>query len=161
VALSIYRTLKPGGWIEIQDMRWAYGSDDNTVVPEYAPQKMMELVQMGLAALGIDSQSTEKHFERLTNAGFANIGQFGRSVPVGLWPAVRQSKQMGMYCRTHTLDGLEAVMLGPLTRGLGWSKERVEEFSSSVRSDLLNPSIHSYVYFQALWAQRPLDLAES
>ena len=138
-------------------MRRVYSSDDDTIPPEYAPQKMMEHIKEGLAALGIEFDSAQKHVERLTNTGFTNVSNWERRVPVGTWAKGRDWKIMGTVCRTAISNGLDALMLGPLTRGLGWSKEQVEEFSVPVRKHLFDPSIHAYVCFQAVWAQKPLD----
>jgi len=140
-------------------MRWQYNCEDGTMDSEYGPLKMMELVERALEAMNIEFAPAQKHIARLTDAGFANIGQLERKVPVGRWPKAQVLKTMGHFCREIVIRGLDAVMLGPLTRGLGWSKDEVEQFAWSVRRDLMNSSIHSYVYFQACWAQKPLDVA--
>jgi len=150
------RQLKPGGWIEVQDMGWRYGCDDGTMKPGYKPIEMMEAIRRGLAEYGTEVLSTEKKLETLVNAGFTNIDQLNKKVPIGPWTADKKLHTAGLLCRTVILDGLQAMMMGPLTRGLGWKRDEVERFSVSVQEDLIDLSIHSYRYFHAVWAQKPL-----
>lgn len=46
------------------------------------------------------------------------------------------------------------VAMGPLTRGLGWSKEQVELLLPGVRKDLNDLSIHTYYSLHIVIGQK-------
>lgn len=45
--------------------------------------------------------------------------------------------------------------MGPLTRGLGWSRDQVELYLPGVRKDLNNMSVHTYYSLHVITAQKP------
>jgi hypothetical protein len=47
--------------------------------------------------------------------------------------------------------------MGPLTRGLGWSREEVEVYLPGVRDDLRNPNVHTYYSLHVITAQKPYN----
>lgn len=49
---------------------------------------------------------------------------------------------------------LSGIAMGPLTRGLGWSKEQVELLLPSVRKDLNDLSIHTYYSLHVVYGQK-------
>ncbi|RGP79041.1 tam domain methyltransferase [Fusarium longipes] len=155
---QIYTALKPGGWIEMPEFRWVYGCDDDTMDPEvYTPPQMVDNIRAGLAKFGVEMHAASKNPDRLRDAGFVNIRHEIKKVPVGPWPKDQTLKTIGLYTRSIIYDGLQAITMGPFTRGLGWTPEEVEVFLVKVRKDLMTPSVHSYVHFHSLCAQKPLE----
>ncbi|KAM0550592.1 hypothetical protein ACHAPJ_008850 [Fusarium lateritium] len=154
---QIYRALKPGGWIELPEFRWVYGCDDGTLRPDFTPPQMVDNIKAGLAKFGIEMHAAEKNEDRLRDAGFVNIRHEIKKVPVGPWPKDKNLKMIGLYNRSVIYDGLQAITMGPYTRGLGWTPEEVEIFLVRVRKDLMDPSVHSYVHFHSLCAQKPYN----
>ncbi|WQF79128.1 Putative S-adenosyl-L-methionine-dependent methyltransferase superfamily [Colletotrichum destructivum] len=151
-----YRCLKPGGWIELQEMKWNFNCDDETMPPTYAVTKMMKHIWEGLNKFGIEADVADTNPQRLKDAGFVNQVHDVQKVPVGEWPKREDLRMIGAYCKAVIYDGLHGITVGPLTRGLGWSSEEVEVFLIDVRKDLLNTSIHSYVFYHSLAGQKPL-----
>ncbi|KAF9878194.1 methyltransferase domain-containing protein [Colletotrichum karsti] len=148
-------TLKPGGWIELQEMRWVYGCDDGTMPPDFMPVKMVKNISEGLAKFGVDMHAAERNPGRLEAAGFVNLVHQVKKVPVGGWPRNKFLRTIGLYNLSVIYDGLHAVTIGPCTRGLGWTADEVERFLVQVRKDLMDSSVHSYVYFHTLAGQTP------
>ncbi|KAI3542322.1 methyltransferase domain-containing protein [Colletotrichum filicis] len=151
-----YRVLKPGGWIEIQEMKWNFNCDDGTMRPDYSLIKMMNLVWEGLGKFGIEADVADTNPQRLLDAGFINQVEDVQKVPVGDWPIDEELAMIGAYCQAVLYDGVHAVTIGPLTRGLGWKSEEVEIFLVDVRKDLLDTSTHSYVFYHSVAGQKPL-----
>ena len=50
-----------------------------------------------------------------------------------------------MWAQQNLLDGVQAMSMAILTRGLKWSREEVEVLLAGVRDDLRNRAVHSYV----------------
>lgn len=116
---------------------------------------MVANIRDGLATFGIEMHAAEKNADRLREAGFVNIRHEIKKVPVGTWPKDPSLKMIGLYNRSVIYDGLQAITMGPFTRGLGWKPEEVEVFLVKVRKDLMDTSVHSYVHFHSLCAQKP------
>lgn len=62
---------------------------------------------------------------------------------------------IGLYLRTVLIDGLQAISLGPLTRGLKWTKEGVEVLLVDVRKCLMDSSQHMHYTFHSFYGQKP------
>ncbi|KAL2883730.1 hypothetical protein SGCOL_000877 [Colletotrichum sp. CLE4] len=151
-----YRVLKPGGWIELQELRWRFACDDGTMGPDYAPTKMTNLIEEGLGKFSFELYASETNPERLKAGGFETQVHDVRKVPLGRWPRDDNLKTIGTYSQAVLFDGLQAITMGPLTRGLGWTPEEVEVLLMQVRKDLRNVAFHTYVYYHALSGQKPL-----
>lgn len=74
--------------------------------PDHAPAAMVANIAVGLATFGIDLHVA------------TNLVHTVRCVPVGTWPRDLNLKTIGLYTRSVICDGLQAIPLGPLTRGL-------------------------------------------
>ncbi|KAK1451877.1 TAM domain methyltransferase [Colletotrichum melonis] len=152
-----YRVLKPGGWIELQELRWRFACDDDTMGPDYAPTKMANLIEEGLGKFGFELYASETNPERLRVGGFVTQVHDVKKVPLGRWPKDDNLKTIGSYSQAVLFDGLQAITMGPLTRGLGWTPEEVEVLLMQVRKDLRNAAFHTYVYYHALSGQKPVE----
>ncbi|OLN81322.1 Phosphoethanolamine N-methyltransferase 1-like protein 1 [Colletotrichum chlorophyti] len=152
-----YRVLKPGGWVELQEMRWKIDCDDGTQKPDYSLVEMTNYINEGLHKFGYDLYASETNPQRLETAGFTNLIHDVKKVPLGPWPKDSILKKIGRYCQAVLYDGLHAITIGPLTRGLGWTAEEVEVFLVKCRKDTLDMSTHSYVYYHAMCGQTPIE----
>ncbi|KAK1984766.1 TAM domain methyltransferase [Colletotrichum cereale] len=150
------RVLKPGGHIEFQELCWRISSDDGTMGPDYAPAKMISLIEEGMAKWGLELFAAEKHPERLKAAGFVNQVCDVKKVPIGEWAKDEELKIIGSYTQAVIYDGVQAITMRPLTGGLGWSSSEVEVFLIGVRKDLMKTSAHVYVYYHTVLGQKPL-----
>ncbi|KAF9869752.1 methyltransferase domain-containing protein [Colletotrichum karsti] len=153
-----YRALKPGGWLELQDIVPECKCDDDTIPPgsEYAPARMMELIKEGVATFGVDLRAGKSHMERMEKAGFRNLVHDAKKVPIGTWPKDAHLKSIGSYARAVIYDGLHGNTIGPLTRGLGWTPMEVEVFLIQCRKEMMDDSFHPYIFYHSYSAQKPL-----
>lgn len=152
---EVLAALKPGGWVEIQDLHWYYRCDDDTMPPGYAVARMSTLIGEALAAFGIKMHSPEDNPARLAQAGFQGIRHLIDKVPIGPWPRDPKMKMIGLYSRVTGMEGLQGIAMGPLTRGLHWTPQEVEALLVDVRRDLMDTRIHSYVHMHTLFGQKP------
>jgi len=64
--------------------------------------------------------------DMMCKMGFVNVEMRIFYIQLGLWPKNKVLKMVGSYWRTIHIDGLSAIVLGPYTPGLHWTKEQVE-----------------------------------
>lgn len=109
--------------------------------------QLLQLTQSGLGAMGIDLVQITRRLAGVTrDRDFVNVTEKVLRVPIGTWP------RNGTL---RTVDGLQAIALGPLTRGCGWTAGQVEVFLVSVRRALMDNSCRLYIPFHIICAQKP------
>ena len=154
-----FRHLKPGGWIELQEVYHNPLSTRPGGVPKENPvAQYWSLVNDGLNALGVDFHAAagSKLGDMMREAGFVNVTERTLHIPIGTWPKNEVLKTVGLYWRTILMDGIQAIALGPLTRGLKWNIADVEAFLISVRKSYLEcNSLLMYMRLRIIYAQKP------
>lgn len=128
--------------------------DDGSMPADYQFAKMLELVGQGLAAMSINLNGVHDIKAQLQEAGFVNIEERIYKVPLGPWPKDKLLKKVGTYYQAIAMDGLQAISLRPICKGLGWSPQEVEVFLAGVRKHLMNTSIHTYQNLHIIYAQK-------
>lgn len=149
------RALQPGGWVELQELRFILQCDDGTLRPDNQVVALLENIKGGLAAFGVDLLGMQKNKAILLEAGFVNVDEVVLKVPLGVWPKDQKMKTIGLYNRSCIWDGLHGLTMGPLTRGLKWMPEQVEMFNVGVRRALMDSSQHGYIPFHMVVGQKP------
>ncbi|KAF4977006.1 hypothetical protein FZEAL_6406 [Fusarium zealandicum] len=123
--------LRPGGWMELQEIHhYPHSTRSGGLVPPAAHPvaQYWSLITEGLGSLGVNFHAAAGGAlaAKMRDAGFINVTERVFHVPLGTWPKNKILKAVGLYWRTILMDGLQAIALGPLTRGLGWAREQVE-----------------------------------
>ncbi|KAK0658353.1 Secondary metabolism regulator LAE1 [Lasiodiplodia hormozganensis] len=150
-----HRHLRPGGWVELHEMNYTPSCDDGSMPDDYQLAKLLSLIGQGLAAMGINLDGVHNIKSQLRDAGFVNVRERTFKLPFGPWPKDRLLKKVGTYYQAIAMDGLQAIALRPLCKGLGWMPEEVEVFLTGVRKHLMDPSIHTYQVLHVIYAQKP------
>jgi hypothetical protein len=84
--------------------------------------------------------------DMMRDAGFINVTTRIFHVPIGRWP-----KNKGL----KMVDGAQPIALGPLTRGLKWSREQVEMRLVEVRKGYMDEWVHSCMPLYVIYGQKP------
>lgn len=149
--------LRPGGWVELQEVHHFPLSANGTMPADHPVAQYWALINQGLTSLGIDFQATSQGrlADMMRQCGYVNVAEKVFHVPIGTWPKNRVLKTVGLYWRTILLDGIQAIALGPLTRGCGWSREDVELFLIQVRKAYHDNSCLMYMPLHIVYGQRP------
>jgi len=150
-----YRHLKPGGWIECQELDHYPRSEDGTLAPDNPMVTYWGLISDGLLQRGVQFRLAPNLASLMRAAGFINVTERVFFTPIGPWPRNRALQEVGLYWRAVLIEGLEAIALGPLIKGLGWRKEEVDVFLAGVRKAYLEKSTHSYMPFYVIYGQKP------
>jgi hypothetical protein len=80
--------LKPGGWIEIQELDARANCDDGTLPPDAAISKFFDAAERAVKEFNMNFRAGEKLREPLEKAGFVNITRKVLKAPIGVWPKV-------------------------------------------------------------------------
>jgi hypothetical protein len=141
---SAYDTLRPGGWLEMQDICLPILSDDGSIEGT-ALQRWCTLVLEASARVGRSWSQSQRYTSALREARFTEIHHVRYQWPLGPWPKGRREKELGVWCRENFLQGLQGISMAVLTRGLGWSAPEVEVLLAEIRTGLLTEPIHAYI----------------
>jgi hypothetical protein len=150
-----YRALKPGGWIELQEIMFKLGCDDGTLRPGNQAGAFFENMKTGLKAFGVDLLAMRYNQQYLIDAGFVNVHETPFKVPLGPWPKDPKMKTVGLYNRSMINDALSGVSIKPFKHGLKWTQEEIEIFLVGVRKDLMDRTQHAYIPFHVIIGQKP------
>jgi hypothetical protein len=84
--------MRPGAWIEIQELDARANCDDYSL-PEDAPlAKFFDTATTAVASFGMKFRAGENLREPLEKAGFVNVSCKVLKVPIGTWAKVRMRK---------------------------------------------------------------------
>jgi hypothetical protein len=141
--------------MECQEVKHYPECEDGTMAPDNPMALYWGHVPNGLLNLGIDFLITPQLSQMMRDAGFVDVTERIFYTPIGPWPRNRALREVGLYWRAVLMEGLEAIALGPLTRGLGWRKEEIEVFLVSVRKAYLDRSTHAFMPFYIVYGRKP------
>ena len=150
--------LRPGGWIELQEVHhFPVAHGGGTIPPDHGVAQYWALINQGLTNLGVDFEATGQGrlADMMRECGYVNVSEKVFQVPIGTWPKNRVLKTVGLYWRTILLDGIQAIALGPLTRGCGWAREDVELFLVQVRKAYHDNSSLMFMPLHIVCGQKP------
>ena len=139
-----YSNLKPGGWIELQEVQFPFQYDDGFPANDSPLLKWSDYVLEATSRVGIDTQAANKFVDMLRNEGFANINKEKLRWPIGSWPKDPREKEIGKWMVYNALEGVESAGMALFSRVFGWSKEDIEAFQESVRKDIRSKETRYY-----------------
>lgn len=154
--LTLLRHLRPGGWFELHEVHHV---PMGAIAPDHPVAQYWSLINQGLGTLGIQfhAMADDRMKNMMEDCGYVNVTERVLQIPIGTWPKNRVLKTVGLYWRTILLDGLQAIALGPLTRGCGWTREQVEVFLIQVRRGYHDNECLAYMPLHIIYGQKPMD----
>lgn len=82
---------------------------------------------------------------QLQQAGYEDVEQVQKVVPLGTWPKDRALKTRGRYFMAQFLaHALETYSLALFTRAAGWSTDRVYSLLNGVAEEVSTNKMHLY-----------------
>lgn len=132
-------------------------SSNGTMTPDHPLAQYWQLIDRGLGNLGVQFHAVANGRMKslLEECGFINVQEMVMHIPIGTWPRNKVLKNVGLYWRAILDGGIQAIALGPLTRGLGWSREQVELFLIKVRKAYYDNTIQAYMPYHIIYGQKP------
>lgn len=171
-----FRHLKPGGYVEFQELLPQMSCDDGTLPPAHvqpnALRDFAHYIGMGLRRssrlaggdLFDEAMMDPGHMDKLLSqelaaAGFRGIRTVRHKCPLGNWPKHKDLQRCGLLLRQAILEGLRGWSYRPLgttADGLGWTPTQIEIFLIDVRKAVMDTSVHAYFPLHVTYAQKPM-----
>lgn len=148
--------LKPGAWIEHVELSGTAKSDDDSLPPDAAQKKWAQVFKDIGKIIGRPFDIEETASALIKDTGFINIQERRLKIPIGTWPKDKTLKQWGAWNRQFLLQGLEGFSIKGLTDTLGWSYEEAQLYLATLRKEITDNKIHSYIDMLIVNAQKPL-----
>jgi SAM-dependent methyltransferase len=140
-----YANLKPGAWLECQEIAFPIRCMDPGVTVENSPLlRWSQLFIEAALKIGLDGTGPRHFTPKLRDAGFVDINLKTYKWPVGKWAKGAKFKLLGRFVYEDLLDWLPSSALGLFTRVLKWSREEVEVFLSECRTEAKRKDRHYY-----------------
>ena len=150
-----FDNIKPGGYLEMQDINIEFKSDDNTAPPDSAIVKWSDLLVEAFGKFGRPCNLADQYKKLMEEAGFVDVKEVVYKWPINDWPKDPKYKELGAWQCHNLLEGMQGFSMAPLTRALGWSPADVEVFLIEVRKDLKNRKIHAYSPIHFVYGRKP------
>ncbi|KAF4126530.1 Conserved hypothetical, protein [Geosmithia morbida] len=151
---NAYQALKPGGWIEMQELCGAPLCDDGTMPDDDPVKKMYDLAAQAFARFDADVRLASDLGTHLREAGFENVKCIVKKVPIGVWAKDKTLRLIGLYQKTAILQLMPALAGRPF-EALGMAKAESEIVLSLARKGLEDTGAHRYFNYYFWYAQKP------
>ena len=126
----------------MQDADFHMKSVDDTLIGTALWEWNMCIVD-GAEKAGWPWTNTRTYKPWMEEIGFVDVKEELLIFPVNTWPRDPHLKKVGLWFQHDLLEGLNSTR-AILTRGLGWSNEKVELFLVDVRKAINNRHVHAY-----------------
>jgi hypothetical protein len=142
VIRSAYAHLRPGGWIEYQDIMPSVDADDESHRGT-ALHRWGYLTLAGAAGRGRDMEAARKYAGYMREAGFVDVVEIPWKLPGNGWPDREPDRTIGNYMVLAGAEALQASsdkLLGE--GGLGLPEDLVKPIVAQAQQDIFDTKIH-------------------
>ncbi|KAH6953009.1 S-adenosyl-L-methionine-dependent methyltransferase [Fusarium avenaceum] len=146
--------LTPGGYFEIQGVAAPFLSDDGTAEKAVNAQLWLNTLCEGAAKFGKPLDSAPSWKSKMEAAGFVDIHEEVRKIPIGKWPKDPKLKEIGRFQAIQAAQAIESYTPQIFSNVLGWSQEEIQVFVAKAKNEIKDPSVHLYFPVHILWGRR-------
>ncbi|KAG5974976.1 hypothetical protein E4U55_007915 [Claviceps digitariae] len=149
-----FESLRPGGWIELQELQGIPLCDDGTMPDDDPVKCLYDTAGSAYEKFGMSTTLPAELEPFLREAGFENIHCQIMKVPIGPWAKDRTMRVVGLYQKMAVLDFLPTLSGRPF-KALGMSDAEGEVAIAMARKGLDNANAHRYFNYYFWYAQKP------
>ncbi|KAL8698147.1 MAG: hypothetical protein Q9224_001985 [Gallowayella concinna] len=140
-----FKHLRPGGYIECQEIPVDARTDDNSLPENSALTAWCKLQGDAMRKIGMELVVTGDEIKnQMLEAGFVDVEVKEFKIPIGQWPKDPKVREIGAFQLVAMLEGIGGLTMALWTRFLGWKREDVEDELVKVRKEMQSKSVHSY-----------------
>ena len=148
--------MKPGGWIELQEMCGVPQCDDGTMQPDDGLANFVDMIGQALDAHDLDVNKCRAMRGPLRRAGFTNIQLVKKKSPLGGWHADPALEYIGEYQKQVVYDVLGPITARPL-EAIGINATERAVWAATARKAMDDESVHRYFWWYFWIAQKPVE----
>lgn len=152
-----FRHIKPGGYMESQEMHFTPYCDDGTMPADWPFNDWCQRMHRASMEVGRPLRIANKLKRWYTEAGFEDVQERVFKIPVGVWARDPSLKALGKWWRVNIREGLQGFTLGYFTRVFNWTPDEVEVYLVDVRNSLDDRTVHAYHNVHVVWGRKPDD----
>ncbi|KAG6199391.1 hypothetical protein E4U35_006700 [Claviceps purpurea] len=149
-----FESLRPGGWIELQEVQPIPLCDDGTMPDDDPVKYVCETAARAFEKFDLKTTLPPKLEPYLREAGFENIHCQIFKAPIGPWAKDRTMRIVGLYSRL-ALAELLTTLAGRPFQALEMSEAEIEVIMAMARKGLDDPNVHRYFNYYSWYAQKP------
>ena len=105
---QVYRTLEPGGYVELAELGFVLYSDDNSMPKNHGAKVFLETLSDAMEKIGRPAATSTQMKKYLVDAGFVDIEVTDAKQPYGPWPKDRKLKTIGAMVGSVRTNAQEA-----------------------------------------------------
>ena len=152
VMRNVFEHLKPGGWIELQEMAHETMSSDGSL-DGTAFKTISSTWTAIMAKNGQNPWVTANLKQIVTDAGFTNVVEHVQYMPIGAWPKDPRYREIG---RWHAVNFYKA--LGAAVKALvhsGMTEGQVKHLVAEAQEELRSGKMHAYQLYYVVYGRKP------
>ncbi|CAK7565559.1 MAG: hypothetical protein SEPTF4163_003476 [Sporothrix epigloea] len=151
-----YKSLKPGGWVEMQELHGEVMCDDNTMPEDDPLDYVYQLASKAFLKFGMNVKIARDLEPILRSAGFVNIHCVAKKVPIGVWARDKTLRLIGLYQKMAIADILGAFAGRPFA-ALGITPEEGAVIIALAKKAMEDNKVHRYFTYYFWYAQKPAN----
>ncbi|KAK9441069.1 S-adenosyl-L-methionine-dependent methyltransferase [Metarhizium brunneum] len=149
-----YESLRPGGWVELQELHGVPLCDDGTMPDEDPVKSLYDTAGAAYKKFGMSTTLPAQLEPYLREAGFENVHCRVMKVPIGTWAKGKIMRAIGLYQKMAILDFIPTLAGRPF-QALQISEADAEIRVALARKGLEDTSTHRYFNYYFWYAQKP------
>ncbi|KAG6056187.1 hypothetical protein E4U17_002430 [Claviceps sp. LM77 group G4] len=149
-----FESLRPGGWIELQEVQPIPLCDDGTMPDDDPVKYVCETAARAFERFDLKTTLPPKLEPYLREAGFENIHCQIFKAPIGPWAKDKTMRIVGLYSRLVLAELLNTLAGRPF-QALEMSEAEIEVTMVMARKGLDDPNVHRYFNYYFWYAQKP------
>jgi hypothetical protein len=132
-----FEALKPGGYIEFQNIILPFRCDNGTLRGT-AFEKWMDLISEGARRLHRNWHTALGHKAMMEQVGLVDIHETRYQWPIGMWPKDEHLKELGrwVYASLVIQKGIHAISAKVLTKGMEMASGEVDDLIKQVTQEI-------------------------
>ncbi|KAK4168861.1 Demethylmenaquinone methyltransferase [Cladorrhinum sp. PSN259] len=152
-----FRHLKPGGYMECQEVPGQPFCDDGTMPPDYPFLRWTQQLYHSAALANRQADVGPQLKRWMEEIGFVDVKEVVYKIPLSGWAKEGRTKSVGMLWQRNLLDGLSGFSLGLFSKFLEKTVEEIEVSLVNVRKSLLDRRIHAYHKLYVVYGRKPFE----
>ncbi|KFY65041.1 hypothetical protein V496_02858 [Pseudogymnoascus sp. VKM F-4515 (FW-2607)] len=153
--------LKPGGYLESQEILHTALCDDGTIPADWAFSGWTKNSDEAAMEAGRPLNIANMLKGWYEECGFVDVQEKVFKLPLNPWPKDKHLKHLGQMYEHNWLSGLQGFTMAPFSRVLNWNKAEIEVYLVDVRKSLSNRHVHAYNKVYVVWGRKPYSSEET